>query len=188
MPRKAKPRPLTAAQRRFADANRGLIWFAAGRFAHRFPECSRLLGEDAISIAGLALMRAAKGFDPKRGVQFSTYVCKAVWVALGCALSAAQHRAALERQTDWPDSEPLAPEPREGAQPEHLEALHQAIQRLPRRYRTMFVARFIEERQLDEIGLEHGVSKERVRQICDKALAKVGVWVLRSVRGGRDAA
>lgn len=64
---------LTDEERDFAEANMGLVGFVVGGL-----EVGRGREDDAKQAGMLALMRAARGFDPSAGVRFSTYACLAI--------------------------------------------------------------------------------------------------------------
>lgn len=70
--------PLTDAERAIFEANTGLIGFVLGRYLRRRPWLQGLR-DDLESEGSFALMRAVRQFDPKVGVQFSTYACVCIW-------------------------------------------------------------------------------------------------------------
>lgn len=67
---------LTDAERETVDRNRGLVYALAKRM-----ELGRRLSDDAIQAGFLGLMRAARKYDPAKGVAFSTYA--AYWIRQG---------------------------------------------------------------------------------------------------------
>lgn len=84
-----------------------------------------------------------------------------------------EERRDLQQAADLAPSDPadtVAED--EAAQVQH-DRLHQALARLPARDRAIVVARHLAEspKGLAELGREHGVSAERVRQIEQRALA-----------------
>lgn len=90
-PRAVSGRPRTSAHT-LAEKNAGLVWFAMARFFRR-----ELSDEDRAAdlyTAGLlALVRAAEGFDPTRGVTFSTYAVKCVRHGILNELAGGRQRA-----------------------------------------------------------------------------------------------
>lgn len=76
MPRWPKMTPLTAEQRQLAADNFPLVLFAVRQLWPN-PVVS-MLEDDAIGEGYLALVRAARAFDPKRGIKFSSYAMPAI--------------------------------------------------------------------------------------------------------------
>ncbi len=76
MPRWPKMTPLTAEQRQLAADNFPLVLFAVRKLWLN-PMVSEL-EDDAIGEGFLALVRAARAFDPKRGIKFSSYAMPAI--------------------------------------------------------------------------------------------------------------
>lgn len=130
--------------------------------------------EEALQAGRIGLWRALKGYDPARGTAFSTYA----WVAIARHI----HRAAQEVNRelgDWPGQVPASweePDPEEQVeQILILEALGELVGRLPERTRRVVVARYglasAPPRTLRSVGLELGLTRERVRQLQQDALA-----------------
>jgi RNA polymerase primary sigma factor/RNA polymerase sigma factor len=130
--------------------------------------------DEALQAGRIGLWRALKGYDPARGTAFSTYA----WVAITRHI----HRAAREINRelgDWPRQVPAL---WEEAGPEDqveriltLEALGELVGRLPERSRRVVMARYglgdQPPRTLKSVGLELGLTRERVRQLQQDALA-----------------
>jgi RNA polymerase primary sigma factor/RNA polymerase sigma factor len=130
--------------------------------------------EEALQAGRIGLWRALKGYDPTRGTTFSTYA----WVAITRHI----HRAAKELSRelgDWPGEVPASweePDPDEWVEQIFiLEALGELVGRLPERLRRVVVARYglgdQPPRTLKNVGLELGLTRERVRQLQQDALA-----------------
>jgi RNA polymerase sigma factor (sigma-70 family) len=130
--------------------------------------------DEALQAGRIGLWRALKGYDPTRGTTFSTYA----WVAITRHI----HRAAeeLNRELgDWPGQVPASwqePDPEERVeQILTLEALGELVDRLPDRLQRVVVARYglgdQTPRTLKSVGLELGLTRERVRQLQQDALA-----------------
>ena len=130
--------------------------------------------EDALQAGRIGLWRALRGYDAGRGTAFSTYA----WVAITRHI----HRAAKELNRelgDWPGQVPASweePDPEEWVeQILILEALGELVGRLPERLWRVVVARYglggAPPRTLKSVGLELGLTRERVRQLQQDALA-----------------
>jgi RNA polymerase primary sigma factor/RNA polymerase sigma factor len=130
--------------------------------------------DEALQAGRIGLWRALKGYDPTRETTFSTYA----WVAITRHI----HRAAQELSRelgDWPGQVPASWEeldPDEWVeQILTLEALGELVSRLPNRLQRVVVARYglgdQPPRTLKSVGLELGLTRERVRQLQQDALA-----------------
>jgi RNA polymerase sigma factor (sigma-70 family) len=151
--------------------------------------------EEALQAGRMGLWRAIQGYDPARGVTFSTYA----WVAIYRHV----HRRAkeLSRETDvWLQKMPT---PRAVLAPgEEVDreltkgALHDLVGRLPKRLGQVIIGRYGLGEQppctLKELGKEMGLSGERVRQLQQEALAwlrhPAHSWRLRQLVGKNRAA
>ncbi len=134
---------------------------------------------ELVSEGNLVLMRAVEGFDLHRGHRFSTYATLALMK--GFARSVPQMVAATRRNTG--DSEALAavPDSRIAQRTDRLlerDQVKQLLSRLSDRERDVLAAHFglgasREEATYAQVGERLGLSKERVRQIEQTALAKL---------------
>jgi RNA polymerase primary sigma factor len=135
---------------------------------------------ERISDGNFALMRAVDRFDFARGNRFSTYATWAVFNELvqcdrrerrrsRCLVTYQDSLAALHSVSDRHETDE--------AQDERGAAVKRLLRRLDRRERRIIVNRNgiggVPERTLSQIGLELGISKERVRQLEQRALAKL---------------
>ena len=166
------------ARNQIIEANLRLVFSLAKRYASvgsaAFDE---FMGEGHVT-----LMRAVEKFDFSRGVKFSTY---ATWAVVnGCnALLKKQNPA--NRQTYWQsvdgvedsiaDYRTTAGEERSVQELRH--AVGQLLLGLNSRERAIIEARFgfdlNQSPTLKELGEGLGISKERVRQLQQRALAKL---------------
>ncbi len=145
---------------------------------------------ELISEGNMALLRAVDKFDCNRGFKFSTYACRAILKAFSrSAVRAARYRGhfptefdpALER-SDAMDRR------RDEAELETIDELKAVLGRntanLNDIERRVLMARFAidqptpesgaaEPKTLEQVGEMIGVTKERVRQIQNKALGKL---------------
>jgi len=149
---------------------------------------TRLGGVDfaeVVSEGNMALLRAVDKFNVDRGFKFSTYACRAILKAFSRAsLKASRHRTRFPvefepdlEKSDWSDRR------RETIEEECVDELKTIIDRnladLTNVEETVIRRRFNWQEQqespltLEEVGKIIGVTKERVRQIQNKALAKI---------------
>lgn len=153
---------------------------------------------EVVSEGNMALLRAVDKFDVARGFKFSTYACRAILKAFSrSSLKASKHRTRFPvefepdlEKSDWSDRR------RETVEEECVDELKIIVDRnladLSNVEQTVIRRRFNwqEEQEspltLEEVGAIIGVTKERVRQIQNKALAKIKtvmeVGVLRTAR------
>lgn len=137
--------------------------------------------DDLLQEGRIALWRAIEGYDPQRGTAFSTYACVAIAHRVWRATQQEREQRRLVRQADPPDAYLM------------LEAgiwlglvgelLAEGLGHLSARQRRVLVLVYgvgeeaplredgREGWMLKEIGEQWGVSKERVRQVRNDALA-----------------
>jgi len=154
-------------------------------------ERSRIVGvdfADLISEGHMALLRSIDKFDVSRGFKFSTYGCRAILTALTRAVALmARHRGRFPMEYD-PDMQPsdLVQMRRAGDEDDYLGALKSALKEnraeLTRSEKRILSERFGflgrgseagEQKTLREVARIFGVTKERVRQIQNRALDKL---------------
>ena len=151
--------------------------------------------EEALQAGRIGLWRAIQGYDAARGTTFSTYA----WVAIYRHI----HRRAkeLSRDADVEVEEipisPVVPDPGEELERKLTKgALHDLVNQLPEHLRRVIVGRYgLGEHPpctLKELGEELGLSRERVRQLQQEALAwlrhPAHSWYLRHLLGKNTAA
>jgi len=140
---------------------------------------------EIVSEGNMALLRAVDKFNVERGFKFSTYACRAILKAFSrTAMKASRHRTRFPvefepdlEKSDWADRR------RETIEEECVDELKHIIDRnladLTNVEQTVIRRRFNWQEQaespltLEEVGRIIGVTKERVRQIQNKALAKI---------------
>jgi RNA polymerase sigma factor (sigma-70 family) len=140
---------------------------------------------EIVSEGNMALLRAVDKFNIERGFKFSTYACRAILKAFSrSALKASRHRNHFPvefepdlEKSDWIDRR------RETVEEECIDELKAIVDRnladLTHVEQTVIRRRFNWQEQeespltLEEVGKIIGVTKERVRQIQNKALAKI---------------
>lgn len=158
------------------ERNLGLVYTIMERFGRREVDW-----EEQRSEAMLALMRAVEGFDPWRGIRFSTYAWHAILRSLiqlerqtkrYRLLFPVQHEAMFER----PESEEFEPSRRADAD-RIARILRENRGELTDRESIILDWRFPMDGSpgmtLGEVGEAIGLSKERVRQIQNSALTKL---------------
>jgi len=176
---------LSAAQlrNRIVEANVRLVVSVAKKFAtSRAP-----LGE-LISDGHVTLLRAVEKFDFSRGFRFSTYATWALRYNFARAvgkkpsafnIASNDGEATLEAVDYRPDPSELR------AQSIRHRALRQMLERLDPRERAIVSKRYgliagEDERSLQELAVEMGICKERVRQLQMRALDKLREFAVRA--------
>jgi len=140
---------------------------------------------EVVSEGNMALIRAVDKFNVDRGFKFSTYACRAILKAFSrTALKHSRHRTRFPvefepdmEKSDWSDRK------RDMVEEDCIDELKQIVDRnladLSNVEETVIRRRFNWQQQeehpltLEEVGQIIGVTKERVRQIQNKALAKI---------------
>ena len=140
---------------------------------------------EIVSEGNMALLRAVDKFNVDRGFKFSTYACRAILKAFSrTAMKHSRHRTRFPvefepdlEQSDWVDKK------RDVVEEDCIDELKQIVDRnladLSDTEQTVIRRRFNWQQQeetpltLEEVGKIIGVTKERVRQIQNKALAKI---------------
>ncbi|MBA3403150.1 MAG: sigma-70 family RNA polymerase sigma factor [Gemmatimonadaceae bacterium] len=140
---------------------------------------------EIVSEGNMALLRAVDKFNVDRGFKFSTYACRAILKAFSrTAMKSSKHRTRFPvefepdlEKSDWSDRK------RDRVEEDCVDELKQIVDRnlaeLSDVEQTVIRRRFNWEQQeespltLEEVGKIIGVTKERVRQIQNKALIKI---------------
>jgi RNA polymerase sigma factor (sigma-70 family) len=140
---------------------------------------------EIVSEGNMALIRAVDKFNVDRGFKFSTYACRAILKAFSrTALKSSRHKMRFPvefepdmEKSDWIDRK------RDVVEEDCLDELKAIVDRnladLSDTEQTVIRRRFNWQQQeqspltLEEVGQIIGVTKERVRQIQNKALAKI---------------
>ncbi len=138
---------------------------------------------ELVSDGNVSLMRAVDKFDYTRGFKFSTYASWAVIRNFARTIPE-QHLHHERYQTGWEEVLETAPLPAapDGVESDQLAAMRSTLERmldcLDLRERTILRQRYgLEGRHgaqtLEQIGQRLGVSKERIRQLEVRAIAKL---------------
>lgn len=139
-------------------------------------ERAKRTDSEAFSVACLALVTARDGYEPDRGVAFSTYASHSIFNAL--------KKARLREQTAKRTPEkPIVRETsgdfaldelvRDDNFPVRLEIAEEVeryLSLLKSREKRYVVAYFIEEKTYKEIGATEGICEEAVRQIVKRSI------------------
>ena len=140
---------------------------------------------EVVSEGNMALLRAVEKFNVDRGFKFSTYACRAILKAFSrTAMKSNRHRTRFPvefepdmEKSDWQDRRRDAVE--EECIDEHKAIVDRNLADLSNIEQTVIRRRFNWKQAdespltLEEVGRIIGVTKERVRQIQNKALAKI---------------
>ena len=156
------------------DQNVGLVHTMVGRL-----QASPVERDDMRSEAFLALLRSVERYDPWRGVRFSTYACRAIWRSAMQAIKGSK-RDALKFVAEPDTLSPPAGQCGRWAELS-VDRLRRALEvnrgDLTERESKVLAGRFPlggrSRRTLLQIGAALELSKERVRQIQNEALAKL---------------
>lgn len=152
---------------------------------------------DLVSEGNLALLRAANKFDCDRGYRFSTYACRAILKSFSrVATRTSRYRGRFPTEFD-PALEKSQEQMlrRIHVEEDCVENLRSVLDRqlgnLSDVERTVIRARFALDqsegaeaakgRTLEQVGVMIGVTKERVRQIQNKALRKLRAYLNQAV-------
>src|SRR5687767_3474098 len=140
---------------------------------------------EIVSEGNMALLRAVDKFNVERGFKFSTYACRAILKAFSrTAMKANRHRTKFPvefepdlEKSDWADKR------RDQVEEDCIDELKTIVDRnladLSTVEETVIRRRFNWDQTddssltLEDVGKIIGVTKERVRQIQNKALAKI---------------
>jgi RNA polymerase primary sigma factor len=140
---------------------------------------------EVVSEGNMALIRAVEKFNVDRGFKFSTYACRAILKAFSrTALKSSRHKMRFPvefepdmEKSDWQDRRRGAVE--EDCIDELKAIVSRNLAELSDIEATVIRRRFNWEQEadapltLEEVGQIIGVTKERVRQIQNKALIKI---------------
>jgi len=140
---------------------------------------------EVVSEGNMALLRAVDKFNVDRGFKFSTYACRAILKAFSrTSLKASKYKTRFPvefepeyEKSDWADRR------RDAVEEDCVDELKQIVDRnlaeLSEVEQTVIRRRFNWQQEedsamtLEEVGQIIGVTKERVRQIQNKALTKI---------------
>jgi len=141
---------------------------------------------ELVSEGNMALLRAVEKFDIGRGFKFSTYACRAILKAFSrIAMKNSRYRQAFPTEFDPTMEKSNYQESRRAdVEQDAVEELQRIIgenrAQLSDVEKTVIQARFAVNRgqdatamTLEEVGRVIGVTKERVRQIQNKAMEKI---------------
>ncbi|WP_152053678.1 sigma-70 family RNA polymerase sigma factor [Tautonia marina] len=175
-PRKQRP-PLTEDQQRLAVKYLPMARSLARPFKDQFPD----IWEEFESAACLALVEAARAFEPSRAVKFSTFARQRISGGLRDVRRERILRSRNECQladgaesgysmiAEFPgQGEPI------GAEMEAVEAVETWLKKLPRQHAETCRMIYLEEKTHAEVAERLGFSPSRITYIHLEALAILG--------------
>lgn len=184
-----KSRQLDDAARERAQAHLHLADALAWR---QYQHCGRTVPlEELQGEAQLALVYAASLYEEAKGVPFGAYVTMVIRHRLAQAVTLWRRGGRLDHirftdllaQTSEEDTrafEPVCPYHREAEEEATLQELVDCIRRvMPDRWFLLLELYFVREYTLEEIGEQLHISRERVRQLVAKAIARARVHIKR---------
>lgn len=181
------------------DLHHGLVWTEVKKHRHRTANVY-IDVDDLVQIGYLGLIEAAQRFDHSRGFKFSTYAVNYIWGYIMRALRDAQWAPAhlldeASKAGTWDELRTIRPASTvaqreledasarkyavdvDGAFVEHqpeFEALRgELFAGLDAREREIAQLRWIEGQTLESIGQRIGVTRERVRQLENRARERI---------------
>ena len=168
-----------ATQSSIVNANMALVMAMARRT--RIPHVDF---PELVSEGNMALLRAVDKFDVSRGFKFSTYACRAILkgfnrMSTRVGRYAQRFPTAFDPELERSDYDVLRHEIQQGNMLDDLfEILATNRANLTDVERTVVIQRFAlvsgsKKKTLGEVGLQVGLTTERVRQIQKKALEKL---------------
>lgn len=176
--------------------NEGLVTSLVARTLRLFPKLpSGYDREDLESIGFMGLVRAAQGYDPGRGVAFSTYAYHCIDNAIRGQLQRANHRdvecVSLDVLVGTDETSPLAdmiPDDGPDAEAQAMdsagkEALLRVVHTLPEDQAGIIYDIYFREERPAEVARSRGLSPQRVHQLHRRALSalrrrlrEIGDW------------
>jgi RNA polymerase primary sigma factor len=171
-----------AYRSQIADTNLALVLAMAKR-----SRLNEMDFADLVSEGNMALLRAVDKFDVTRGFKFSTYACRAILKAFSRngikftkyrQMFPAEFDPALEK-SNFPElrrqehEEDCVEQVREVFEDNRAELSEIETQVIEHRFAINKLGQDARQMTLEEVGQIIGVTKERVRQIQNKALKKM---------------
>lgn len=172
------------ARAKIVTGNMGLVLGMAKQVNYPWVEFT-----DLVSEGSMALLRAIDRYDPQRGVKFSSYACRVILRAFArLAQKCYRHRTLLFAQGDEAyESDDSLDTRREAARHDVMDEVsvvfRENLAELSTVEHSVVKMRFSldgedeKPQTLAQIGAKLGLTKERIRQIQNKALGKLRVAV-----------
>lgn len=152
--------------------------------------------DDLVAVGLQGLDAAITKFDTHRGIRFSTYAYSAIKVYMIRVVSPKNKQAQFNGSAnadgtteytsiDAVDTRVEAPAGRR-QHAETIAAMREALASLSPRSQQIIVDRFLHARTLDDAGTRAGITKERARQVQNKALQELREYMEMGGFGAED--
>jgi RNA polymerase sporulation-specific sigma factor len=185
---------------RIVRENTGLVGMLVNRTLRLFPRLPTGYDrEDLQSLGYLGLLRAAKTFDPGRGVAFSTYAYRCIETTIGGALKREADRqidcislSLLMNEFDDHPLEDQIPDKGVDAAAEALnscerELFERAVEGLPEKQARLVRALYFDGDSVVQVAQRWGINAQAVQNLHVKALKALRVRLKRlGVRRSED--
>ncbi len=193
--RKMQDEDCMESRRLLIESQIGLARMLIGK--HYLHRNNRMEFDELMSCANLACVEAVDRFDPSRGTRLSSLLSFVVRTAVGLRFTPgpfylpyfSQYNAKYKAEAwqtvssvrsldslEYEDTSLVNSQsaPTEAVDIEdELELMRVALDKMSERHRYVLKARFLDGRTLKAVGIELGLTRERVRQIEGKALEKM---------------
>ncbi len=160
----------TLLRNRLVSGNMGLVYDCINKSTHANAYRDKT---EFVSACSMILIRSVECFDPWRGPQFSTYAGRAILYRCSYVASFLSRPPALDIvDVDVPDKSQIT-DVNVDFLVDRIRVAISRIRELTDQEKTVLHMRFFQRKILSQVGDHYGVTKERVRQIQNNALAKI---------------
>jgi RNA polymerase sporulation-specific sigma factor len=161
-------RTLSAEQQRLVERYAPLC----KRLSQGYAEALPAHAEDFLACAFLALVIAARDFDPAKRVKFSTYAWKCIRWSLKTEWRRLRPIGYRKCEGEFPATEPLreSVDPRDGNPVDNRDEVEFLLDALPRRESEILRAVYLEGKSQSAVARERGCSRAYISAIHQSAM------------------